>query len=209
MSAQIPLNLPYQNSKTAEDFLVSDANKDAFSWVKTDSPPFSIALILGESGCGKTHLAHIFSPVVIQGSELDEAVLSCLSPRVAVDNVESAPEVVLFHLYNIAKEQQVPFLMTARKTPTWQLPDLKTRMRTIPTLTIQPPDDFLMMSLLCKAFISRQVDVDSDVVAYLLTHLDRSYIAIHQIVELADNVSLSQKRRITIPLIKEAIQSLK
>lgn len=206
MTVQLPFHLPYAVPKTVDDFFVSACNEEAFSWIQKPTWPFAMVLLTGPEGCGKTHMAHIFAKTVLKAKDFKEADILLLPQRAVIEDIdECRDEQVLFHLFNYAKESRKQILLTARAVPPFKLPDLKTRMSTVPVIPIHAPDDMVMMALLCKAFTDRQVDVDSDVITYLMTHLDRSYQAVHQIVAAVDTYALSKKRRITIPLIKEAV----
>lgn len=205
MTVQLPFHLPYAVPKTVDDFFVSSCNEEAFSWIRNTAWPSALVLVTGPEGCGKTHMAHIFAKTVVKAKDLKEADIPLLPLCAAVEDIdECRDERVLFHLFNYAKENRRRILLTARAVPLFKLPDLKTRMSTVPVVSIHAPDDMVMMALLCKAFTDRQIDVDSDVITYLMTHLDRSYHAVHQVVAWVDAYALSKKRRITIPLIKEA-----
>lgn len=209
MTVQLPFHLPYAVAKTVDDFFVSSCNEEAFSWIQKPSWPFAMVLLTGPEGCGKTHMAHIFAKTVLKAKDLKETDIPLLPSRAVIEDIdECRNEPVLFHLFNYAKESQRQILLTARAVPPFKLPDLKTRMSTVPVIPIHAPDDMVMMALLCKAFTDRQVDVDSDVITYLMTHLDRSYQAVHQVVAAVDTYALSKKRRITIPLIKETMARL-
>ncbi len=209
MTVQLPLHLPYAIPKSIDDFFVSACNEEAFAWIQNPSWPCAMILMTGPEGAGKTHLAHIFAKTVVKAKDLSEKDIPMLPVRVAVEDIdECADERVLFHLFNYAKENGRRILLTARAVPVFKLPDLKTRISTLPSVSLHAPDDMVMMALLCKAFTDRQVDVDSDVISYLMTHLDRSYQSIHRVVDLVDGYALALKRRITIPLIKEALQKM-
>ncbi len=206
MICQMPFSLTYTVQKTEDDFLVSSCNKEAFSWIKKNTWSFPMIMIIGDEGSGKTHLAHIFSSTILKAKNLKEIDIPFLPRRASIEDIdEFCQEKTLFHLFNYASENKSQILMTARAVPLFKLPDLKTRVNSIPIIQIHAPDDTLMMALLCKAFTERHVDVDSDVISYLMTHLNRSYKEIHQIVSIIDAYALSLKRRITIPLIKQAL----
>ena len=193
-----------------EDFFVTDCNRDAATYL--DSPDrwtFPFVLIYGDKGCGKTHLAHTFSDNILQAESLTEGDILQLPMRSVVENVEQvSSEQILFHLYNHALANNKQIVFTARVLPEFHIADLQSRFNAMPQIKILPPDDLLMSAVLCKLFSERQVTVDADVIAYLLKHLQRTFVAMEKVVEIADQLSLSQKRAITIPLIKEALEQL-
>lgn len=207
---QLTLDIPYRKAFAREDFLVTPSHLEAISWIdQFPNWPFHAVLIVGEQGAGKTHLAHVFSKNIIDAKDLTLADIPNLPKSFVLENIEdTADENVLFHLYNYIKENRMHVLMTARYFPTFKLPDLKTRMSAVPIVRIMPPDDDLMLAILCKQFQDRQVEIDGDVLSYLLTHLERSFSAIHALVDEADRLSLSQKRRITVPLVKRALDEV-
>ena len=208
---QLVLALPLRLAAFGrEDFLVTDCNKEAADYLDSaDRWTFPFVLIYGDKGCGKTHLAHTFADVVKDAQTLTENDILSLPARSVVENVDKiTSEPLLFHLYNHALENKKKVVFTARALPTFTMPDLQTRFNAMPQIKIRPPDDLLMSAVLCKLFSDKQVTVESDVIAYLLKHLQRTFDAMERIVEKADYLSLSQKRPITVPLIKEALAQL-
>ena len=62
-------------------------------------------------------------------------------------------------------------LITARTAPaTWriELPDLASRLRALPVVALEPPDDALLRAVMVKLFADRQLAVDESLVAYLV-----------------------------------------
>ena len=193
-----------------EDFLVTDCNKEAATYLdSSDRWTFPFVLIYGDKGCGKTHLAHTFSDEFLDATHMTENDILSLPSRCVVENTDqAASEPLLFHLYNHALENKKKVVFTARALPVFSMPELQTRFNAMPQIKINPPDDLLMSAVLCKLFADRQVKVEADVIAYLLKHLKRTFEAMERVVDIADRLSLAQKRPITIPLIKEVITQL-
>ena len=53
------------------------------------------------------------------------------------------------------------------------------------------------------------IDLSKEVVTYLLTHYSRQLSAQMEILRLLDKMSLSAKKRITVPFIKETLSDYK
>ena len=106
-------------------------------------------------------------------------------------------EPTLFHLINLAREQGAFLLFTARTVPTlWpvSLPDLVSRLRALPAVALDAPDDALLRGVLVKLAADRQLNLDDSVVRYLLTHVERSFAAVRGAVIALDKEALRQGR---------------
>lgn len=120
-------------------------------------------------------------------------------------------ERALFHLMNAIKARGGFLLLTARSAPDlWGLsvPDLLSRLRLAPAATIEPPDDGLLRALLVKLFIDRQLVVDIAVIDTLAMRMERSFAAARQVVDRLDKLALERGRRVTRPLVQEALAEL-
>ncbi len=205
---QIPLPLSYRKAYDREDFLVAPCNQDAIVWLDAyPNWPHHMLLLLGAPACGKTHLASVFTQNMYRAKDLSFEDIPYLPEKCAVEDIDEVgvDETTLFHLYNYTAEKGKKVLLTARAMPVWKLPDLKTRMSTIPSVKIGKPDDMVIMSLILKGLAERQLDIESDVIDYVLKHIERSFYAIDQFITAVQHLSLAQKRRVTIPLAKEAL----
>jgi chromosomal replication initiation ATPase DnaA len=214
---QLILDLPVRASLAREDFLVSPSNEAAYAFVERwpDWPGHG-ALIIGPPGSGKTHLAAIWAneagAVIVPASALrEDAVPQLLATgAVAVEDAdETGPgEVALFHLINAAREMAASILVTARTPPAaWGLstPDLTSRLRALPSVAIDLPDEALLGSLLVKLFIDRQLVVDTSIVDMLVHRLDRSFAAARSAVAALDREALSRGRRITRAMVADVL----
>ena len=76
-------------------------------------------------------------------------------------------ERALFHLLNLAREQEGLLLLTARRRPAmWDrdTADLVSRLRAVPRRRGRAPDDALLRAVLVKLFVDRQLVVDESLV---------------------------------------------
>lgn len=216
---QLPLDLGHRPALGDDDFLVAQSNSDAVAWLDRwpDWPAPALA-IYGPAGCGKTHLAHVFA--ARSGARLISAPhLTSEDPPFLLDAnvalvIEDADagidETALFHLFNATKEAGKHLLLTGLRPPArWDiaLPDLRSRLSSIPAVAISLPDDQLMAALLVKLFADRQLKVGQDVVGYLISRMERSFAAARDLVAATDAAGLAAQRAITVPLVRDVMDS--
>ena len=115
---------------------------------------------------------------------------------------------VLFHLLNLAREKSGSILLTSRVAPgeiEISLPDLRSRLRAIPPVFIDAPDEALIRSVLVKLFSDRQLVVEPHVISYLALHMDRSTDVAQRVVAICDQRSLAMQRKVTRAIAAEAL----
>ena len=88
-----------------------------------------------EVGCGR-----------ICGQRLSEADVARATGALLVEDLHAGigDQRVLFHLLNLVREHKLSMLLTSRLAPgelDVSLPDLRSRLRALPLVTIAPPDD--------------------------------------------------------------------
>jgi hypothetical protein len=192
--AQIALPLAWPVADAEEDFLISNANNAAFDHLKRWSIwPVMATLLTGPRKSGRSLLGRIF--VRKTGGRL-------------FDNVEEHVEEALFHAWNQAQETRRPLLLIAdAPPPAWQiaLPDLRSRLAATPQVAIGPPDDALIGDLIVKLLGDRGIAVPPELPAFLVPRIERSYVAVQQVVEALDRAALSHHRRMTIAMAKRAL----
>jgi chromosomal replication initiation ATPase DnaA len=202
---QLALALDHAESYAREDFLPGPCNADALELVDSwpDWAASTIALV-GPEGSGKTHLATIWAAAagarVISAHALDETALRpALATGVLVieDAAAVSDERALFHLINLARAESAFLLFTARTAPfAWPvtIPDVASRLRAMPVVTLQAPDDEMLRAVIVKLAADRQLGFDDSVVRYLSTHIERSFAAARAAVIAIDNEALRQGR---------------
>ena len=213
---QLTLDLGHRPAFGREDFLVAPGNRDAVEWIdRWPSWPGHALALFGPAGCGKSHLSQVFAlrsrAAALAAPDLTPDFVGAslaLASAFVVEEANLADERALFHLFNAVRESKGSLLITGREPPArWstELPDLRSRLASIPAVGIDPPDDAMMEAVLVKLLTDRQLVVAPDVVAYALRRMDRSFAAARHLVATADKESLTGKRPITIPLIKAII----
>ncbi len=217
---QLVLDLPHRAALDAEDFLVSDANAAAIAVVdRWPEWQHWAVVVSGPEGSGKSHLANVWRQRSgagrITAADFSEAALEALSRLrgLAVENLESGvgDERALFHALNLAREHKHSILLTSRVAPgdlKISLPDLRSRLRALPHVAIDPPDQSLLQGLLVKLFADRQLAVEPQLIAHLVRHMERSASAAQKLVAEIDRRALATHRKVTRVLAAEALASL-
>jgi len=215
---QLALALDHAESYAREDFLSGPCNEGALQLIDLwpDWPANALALV-GPEGAGKTHLAMIWAAGagarVVSARTLHETgLLPALATGALVveDAATGADERALFHLLNIAREERASLLLTARAAPaTWTIaiPDLASRLRALPVLTLQPPDDAMLRAVIVKLATDRQLTLDENVVSYLSTRIERSFAAARSAVIALDEEALRRGRPATRALAAELFRA--
>jgi len=212
---QLVLALGHAESFAREDFLAGPSNAAALALVERwPDWPARVMAMVGPEGSGKSHLAAVWAETagarvlaarLLGATDLPAAfstgalVLEDLDPA-------TLDERALFHLLNLAREEGAFVLMTARIPPPAfpvVLGDLASRLRAVPAVTLAPPDDALLRSLIVKLAADRQLSVDEALVNYLATRIERSFAAARAAVNRIDQEAMRQHRPVTRALAAE------
>ena len=174
-------------------------------------------LLIGPAGSGKSHLAHVWAARskarILSETDIAGDLSACVEAAAVIDGADepALPEAPLFHLLNLVREKGSWLLVTARQpADRWNLstPDLLSRLRLAPSVTIEAPDEALVRMVLVKLFDDRQIRVDAGLIDYLTLRVDRSLGAVRSVVERLDTLGLSQGRRITRAMAFDVLRAL-
>ena len=219
MATQLGLDLPARTALGRDDFMVAPSNALALTMIDGwQSWPLNKLVLSGPDGSGKTHLTHVWATAsgaqIVQARDLRAEKLDAMDTGpVAVEDVpeisdDLAAQTALFHPHTLQHAANQPLLMTGTPPPSlWHmsLPDLQSRIDAAGHAALDAPDDKLLAAVLAKLFNDRQLTPRPDVIAYLVTHMERSFDTAGRIVAALDSTSLARKKPITRALAAELL----
>lgn len=212
-SRQLVLDLTTPPAHSRADFLPAPANADALTVL--DAPqdwPQGRMLLIGPEGSGKTHMAAFWAAengarrVSSSGLRPEAADhLVAEGGALVVEDADRAgraagAEQALFHLWNLCLPRNCLLLLTARTAPRdWGLvlPDLRSRMESMPQVRLRAPDESLLAAVLVKLFADRQQAVSAGLIDWLVLRMDRDLGLARRLVAAIDRAALADKRPIS------------
>lgn len=223
MSEQIPFDLKFLPSYGREDFMVTASNGLAAHYVENwpaEWLPFPALTLYGPKGCGKSHLAAVWAEkceartlsvsqmASVEARDLIEQGKNLVIDRLDLLVGDRGSEEKLFHLYNSFQRDGLFLLFMSHVSPQkldFVLPDLASRLRASPVAQIEPPDDELLSRVLAKRLHDSGLNVPENVVSYAVMRVERSWAAMDRLVELILTKATSEKRAVTIPLVRDIL----
>lgn len=176
---------------------------------------------------GKTHLinatvqqardsglqAQLYDAIQLVGLDADAFEGWQQADLLAVDNLDAiagnlAWEQQFYQVMNAVREGRPGFVFTLSIQPAAvpaRLADFKSRLAWGLQLKITSPDDELLSQILRQRAYSMGISLGDDVINYLLTHVSRRINDQLAILQQLEQVSLSEKRRVTLPLLKQVL----
>lgn len=215
---QLALALPHAESLSRDDFLEGPGNAAALALIdRWPDWPHRVMWLAGPEGCGKSHLATIWAEragarvISAQALTPDLVPLALATGALVVEDIDRGErnEPALFHLMNLARQDEADLLITSRTAPaaiTFELRDLISRLRAVPVIDMAPPDDALLRALIVKLCADRQMVVDESLVSYLATRIERTFAAAKHAIDVLDREALRLGRPVTRALATELLR---
>ncbi len=194
-----------------DDYFVGNSNNESFNILIKNNNSNNNFFLYGPNKSGKTHLSLIWKNkfnALIYNNNLNEIINT--KKNVLIDDIfNNINEENIFHLINHCNLNKLKLLVTSHiylYEYIFQFEDLSSRLKTFINIKIDLPDDELLVNLMIKLFNDKQIIIKNpEIFNYILRRVQRSYEKIFLFIERIDKLSLTKKRQLTIPLIRELI----
>ena len=210
--------------------IVDVLNKISSSW-ETNTPiqhDFSWLYCWGADGSGKTHLlkAMLAKAIELGKSAIylhpsDTATWSALEKRIEqlpnallIDDVQSLnteQQALLFRLQIESKEKPGSLLFITGNQSIAGLnlrDDVKSRLGWGMNFELSVLSDSQKIIAINQAAQERGINLSQDVAPWLLSNFHRDLPSLLSLIEALDHFSLERKRAVTLPLLREFLQSI-
>ena len=184
-------------------------------------------IIWGAENSGKSHLLQAACHAVF-----DDGMLSAYFPLstvqrhgtrvftgvqkyklICIDDIETVLgnkewEEALFHLINQVRDNKQLLFFAARENPRHihcDLPDLKSRLLWGASYQLKELSDADKAKALKSRANQRGFELGDAVIEYIYKRYPRDFGTLMKILDILDRESLSRKRKVTIPFVKEAL----
>ncbi len=215
---QLPLAIGIEAPRTFESFMPG-ANAPVLAHLQALAPRAAPVYLWGASGAGKTHLLEALAHRLAgQGMRVGWYSASDPAPwsfddawaLVVIDRADALdPEQqhAAFAVFVEATTRGVP-IVSAGRVPPVDLPlreDLRTRLGWGHVFAIQPLAEPEVRATLRREADRRGIFLSDEVMDYLLTRFARDLKHLMAQLDRLDEFSLSTKRAITVPLLKQML----
>ncbi|MBA2660515.1 MAG: DnaA regulatory inactivator Hda [Nitrosospira sp.] len=175
----------------------------------------------GGVGCGRSHLLQGMAGICMR-NQMSTAYFACdantsfvagsAADCVMVDDVDrlnAKAQIGLFNLYNRIREEGVALLLVSGPAAPAQLTlreDLVTRLGWGLVYHVHELTDEEKIKAMKSHAVSRGLDLPQEVCDYMLRHGRRDLPSLMATLDSLDSYSLANRRKVTVPLVRELLR---
>lgn len=225
---QLPLALSLNPNSTFENFFANQNNQVVLHSLQQflcDEEPF--LYLWAQVGDGVTHLLEAvqhalgekvlcqYLPLSMLIEYPPEEILTGLEHMdlLCVDDIDALInqpqwQQAFFHLYNQLRDNHKKLIVAGHRPPAQldlSLQDLQSRLQWGAVLYIEPLTDEEKAQALKQKANTLGLEINDEVLNFLLARVERSNAAIYKMLAQLDKASLAEKRKLTIPFVKQVL----
>mgnify|MGYP001226417209 FL=1 len=220
---QIPLLMRSEDLANWDNWL-SRPETAALEQLLRGQVPEHSAYVWGGEGIGKSHILQAccdaeglnarYIPLRDLVDFAPEQVLADteIARLIAIDDIDCVDschgwQEALFALFNASRETGALLLVTADKAPQQlrgALPDLRSRLSSLPVFQMPRFTEDHIAELLALRGAEAGIELSEDVARYCSLRLPRHPGAVVSFINQLDQLSLAQRRAVTIPFVRES-----
>jgi len=219
---QIPIDFGFYTKKTLDNFIIGD-NQDLYNSLINLHKSNNIVFIYGRKSSGKSHLCEaLINSIqkniikVNRDTNLKSLVLSDFYELAVIDDIDklllkSCNEEIIFTIINNQILNKKSTMITSTKEldeSDFELNDLYSRLFSDRIYNISDLSDEDKINLMISRCSEKRLEVSEKVLNYIMNNCSRDLYFLCAFINSLDYASLSTKRRVTIPFIKQAIKDL-
>lgn len=229
MSYQLPLDFEFNNELTFDSF-VTGGNAEAVDVLQRLTMELTepYVYLWGGAATGKSHLlqavcqsfASLQKPAAMiplaQHQQLAPEILDGLEQLslVCIDDIDCIAglaewEEALFHFFNRMRDSANKLLISGGASPaqqTLRLNDLKSRLAWGLVLQLRSLEDGQKVEALRKRALIRGMELNDEVGQFLLARYSRDMVSLMNLLDVLDEASLREQRRLTVPFVRQYLQ---
>lgn len=221
---QLLLNLRPEQPPSFDNFVTGKNSELVARLAALATPGVCDQIYLwGPTGSGRSHLLHAALTAarsnarpacLIEATRLGEHLAPAPGSLVILDDIEELSEVAqitLFRTFNAARLTGLALLMSGQQPPlrlqATLREDLRTRVGSTLIYELQPLSEVEKADALRQHGRERGMNLEESLIDYLLRHGRRDLPTLLAVVDALDRTSLEQQRPLTLPLLREILQT--
>lgn len=218
---QLALSFPVTEQYTFQTFLDEPWNTELITRLRSPLEDKGPLVIWGARGSGRTHLLQalchehddaVYVPLASMMEDYPPAILEGLESisLICIDDLDRLSprrdwQEAVFALFNSVREHGGCLVMTADNPPrqlSLALEDLRSRLSWGSIYQLHPLSEAGKSEVLRMRAEQRGIELGEDIRRYILQRSRRDIHALLGVLDTLDQLSLVEKRRITIPFVR-------
>lgn len=200
----------------SSDFLINASNAEACQLIDNWAASWGIApypnivRLIGAYGVGKTFTAQMWADRSKAHFLKEQDIFSVDTnvQHIIIDNLDCWLDQDLVHIFNVAAAMNNKrVLLIQDYNFKSNLEDLSTRLNSVKTIEILPPDESTMSIAILLEFKKFFIIISHDVAEFIAKRIKRNFHAVCDVVAKLDYYAIQTKSAITVPFIKKAIEN--